>query len=347
MIIDANMHWLPENLFKDKSLLDSFINCVPCAYGEYAKITTIPGTKLQQIVIEKPLGFENLNYAENQYNTEIQLKDMDEAGIDVAILRIPCWQEWLSLDMCRIVNDGLAKHVKEHPDRFRAVAVVPPWGTKDCLEEVERCINELGFCGVQLAAHYGNLYLDEEQFRTYFQKLNQLGVPVVVHHTPLPVDYSSLVQYTNLRRQYGRCVDQATAVGRELFSGMFEELPNLKFIHSMLGGGFFAYANMLVPRKMEVKEEIERFDVANKVSGYLKQNIYFDISGALQWGKDQLECAVKVLGAEQILYGGSYPLRREWFLKGVEYVQNLQISEAEKSLILGENASRLFKIVSS
>ena len=54
MIINANMHWLPENLFKDKFLLDSFISYVPCAYGEHARVVLIPGTKLQQIIIEKP-----------------------------------------------------------------------------------------------------------------------------------------------------------------------------------------------------------------------------------------------------------------------------------------------------
>jgi predicted TIM-barrel fold metal-dependent hydrolase len=344
MIIDANMHWLPDDIFTDKILQESFINCVPCAYGEYAKVTSVPGKKLQQIVIEKPLGYENLNYAENQYNPETQVSDMDEAGIDIAILRIPCWQEWLPLEMCKMVNDRLAVHVKRHPDRFRAVAVVPPWGTKESLKEVERCIFELGLSGVQLAAHYGKLYLDEEQFRPYFKKLNQLGVPVIVHHTPLPVDYDSLIKYTNLRRQYGRCVDQATAVGRELFSGMFEELPNLKLIHSMLGGGFFAYANMLAPRTLKVKEELERFDVADKVNNYLKQNIFFDTSGALQWGRPQLECAVKVLGADHILYGGSYPLRKEWFVKGAEYIKSLNIDEKEKSLILGENAAKLFNI---
>jgi len=347
MIIDTNMHWLPENLFKDKSLRDSFINCVPCAYGVYAKVTTISGTELQQIVIEKPQGYANLNYAENQYDSKTQLKDMDEAGVDIAILRIPCWQEWLGLDTCKIVNNELAKHVKKYPGRFLALAVVPPWGTKECLKEVERCIKELGFSGVQMAAHYGKLYLDEPEFREYFKRLNQLGVPVIVHHTPLPVDYSSLIKYTNLRRQYGRCVDQATAVGRELFSGMFEEFPNLKLIHSMLGGGFFAYANMLAPRRVGVKEELERFEIADKVSGYLERNIYFDMSGALQWGKVQLECAIKVLGAEHILYGSSYPVRREWFVKGIEFVQELQISEEEKSLILGENAARLFNIRSS
>ena len=65
MIVDANMPWLPEDLFTDENLRDSFINSVPCAYGEYASVKTMPGTNLQQIVIEKPRGVENLNYAEN------------------------------------------------------------------------------------------------------------------------------------------------------------------------------------------------------------------------------------------------------------------------------------------
>lgn len=344
MIIDANMHWLPQTLFEEKSLRDSFVNAVPRAYGEYARLSTIPGAQTQQIIIEKPKGYENLNYAENQYDVHTQIRDMDSAGVDKALLRIPCFQEWLDLETCKLVNDRLAEHIKQHPGRFLALAVVPPWGTKGCLDEVDRCIQGLGFSGVQLAAHYGKLYLDEEEFNPYFEKLNNLGIPVVVHHTPLPVDYNSLIKYTNLRRQYGRCVDQATAVGRELFSGMFDKFPNLKLIHSMLGGGFFAYANMLAPRKAGVKEELERFDVADKVREHLSRNIFFDMSGALQWGKLQLECAVKVLGADHILYGSSYPLRREWFMKGIDFVKGLDIGEEEKSLLLGGNAVRLFNI---
>jgi predicted TIM-barrel fold metal-dependent hydrolase len=196
-----------------------------------------------------------------------------------------------------------------------------------------------------MAAHYGNLYLDSEEFKTHFRKLNQLGVPVFVRHTPLPVDYQSIINYTNLRRFYGRCVDQATAVGREIFSSLFDEFPDLILIHSMLGGAFFAYVDLLAPGRPEGEEEIERFDVtAEKVRGYLERNIYFDISHAPPWGKAQLECAVKVSGAEHILFGSSYPIRREWLLKGVKYIQGLDISEKEKSLILGENAVRLFSI---
>ena len=51
--------------------------------------------------------------------------------------------------------------MRNHPGRFQALAVVPPWGSKAMLREAERCIKELGFGGVQMAAHYGKLYLDD------------------------------------------------------------------------------------------------------------------------------------------------------------------------------------------
>lgn len=345
MIIDSNVHWLPEDLFTDEKLLNAFVNSVPCAYGETARVDCIPGSQTRQIIIEKPKGYENLNYAENQYNIKDQLKDMDEAGVEKALLRIPCFQEWLDLELCKRVNDGLAAHVKKAPDRFVALAVVPPWGTPGCIAEMERCVNELGFHGVQLAAHYGTLYLDEDEFKPYFKRLNELKVPVVVHHTPLPVAYTSIYKYTNLRRQYGRCVDQGTAVGRELFSGMFGEFPDLKLTHSMLGGGFFAYETLMLPQRSGAKEEMERFDMElDAMRGYLKNNLFFDMSGALWWGKYQLECAIKTLGADHILFGSSYPVRRELMLKGVEFVKKLDIADSEKDLVLGGNAARIFNI---
>ena len=343
-IVDANMHWLPENVFTDERLLSAFVESVPREYGIRAKIAPVPGKSLRQIIIEQPAGYEVLNYAENQYSAAGQIADMDQAKIDRAILRMPCWQEWLGLEACKKVNDGLAQHMRRYPGRFQALAVVPPWGSKEAIKEVERCIGDLGFCGVQMAAHYGNLYLDEDEFKPYFKFLNGLGVPVVVHHTPMPVDYGSIVKYANLRRQFGRCIAQGTAVGRELFSNMFEEFPNLRLIHSMLGGGFFAFADMLVPPGTG-KDAVDRFeDQTARIRRYLKENVFFDLSGAPQWGTAQLECAVKVLGADHILYGGSYPIRRDWFQQGVSYVRSLAISEADKALILGGNANRLFKL---
>jgi predicted TIM-barrel fold metal-dependent hydrolase len=172
-----------------------------------------------------------------------------------------------------------------------------------------------------------------------------LNVPVVVHHTPLPVEYHALYEYTNLRRSIGRCIDQITAVGRELFGTLFEECPNLKLIHTMLGGGIFAFTEQILPRKSKECEEIERFDQQiPKYKDRFRSNLYFDITTPLCWSKSQLECAVKEFGAGHILYGSSYPVRLDWVLNGVEYVKSLDISEEEKELIFCGNAKRLFNI---
>lgn len=344
MIIDSNVHWLPEDLFSDEFLLSSFLNSVPREYGWHARLAPIPGKDIKQIIIESPKGYENLNYAANQYNAADQIKDMKAAGVDKAVFRIPCWQEWLDVESCKKINDALAGIMKKYPGKFYANAVVPPWGAKEQLKELERCIKDLGFVGVQMACHYGQLYLDEPEFRTHFKLISKLDIPVIVHHTPLPVDNKSILRYNNQRRQYGRCVDQGTAVGRELFSDLFDEFPNLKLSHSMLGGGFFAFVKMLAP-PITGKDEVERFATeSGKLQKHLKNNLFFDTSGSVQWGKDELECAIKVLGADHILYGSSYPIRTDWFFQGIDFVKSLDIDEKSKSLVLGGNAAILFKI---
>ena len=87
-------------------------------------------------------------------------------------------------------------------------------------------------------------------------------MPIIVHHTALPVDYGSILDYVNLRRPFGRCIDQMTSVGRIMYSGMLDELPNLKFIHTMMAGGLFAYTPLITPKKSKVATDMERFDPA-------------------------------------------------------------------------------------
>lgn len=345
-VIDANMHWLPDTLFTDETLREAMMDCIPRQHGIHIRMEPIEGKNLNQIIIEEPKGYVNINYAEGQYNIESQLADMDKAGIDQAVFRIPVWQEWLNLETSKRINDGLAEYVSRSNGRFTALAVAPPWGDKATLTEVERCIDQLGFKGVQLACKYGDIYLDDEAFFPYFEFLNDRKLPAVVHHTPLPVDHGSILDYNNQRRQYGRCIAQGTAVGRELFSGLFDRFPELRLSHSMLGGGFFAFVDMLVPQpRHNYGDTVDRFDTGqSRLREQLRKNLFFDISGPPQWGKKQLECAIEVLGEDNILYGASYPIRKDWFFDGVPTVQALDISDEAKTKILGGNAAKLFGI---
>ena len=342
-VIDANLYWFPEEMFTDAELAEKFLSEVPVEYHIKGSMKEVD--VLRRFVIEKPVGSPNLDYIQGDYTLEKELSSMDQAGVEAAVLKLSCQQEWMSLDMCRLFNTAMAERVRESGGRLHGLGVVPPRGTPAVKKEIDRCLDELGFGGLQLCAHYGQLYLDDEAFAPFFEYLNERGVTCYVHHTPLPVQYDMLTDYTNLRRMYGRCVDQATAIGRELFSGFFTRYPNVRLVHSMLGGGFFAYVNLWFPRRPKVKEAMSRFNDDNElVVSQLKNNIFFEMSHAQPWGKDQLECAVKTLGADHILFGSSFPVRPVWLLEGADAVRALDISDEEKELILHGNAERLYHL---
>lgn len=345
MIIDINMHHLPEDLFTNEKILDGFLSTAPRGFGEIASLGTVE-SGAKQLILEKPKGYQNLNYVDGDYSLEAKLKAMDDAGVDIAILRVPVWHEWLRLETCKIVNDNAADMCKRSGGRIYSTACVPPWGGKENLYELERCLKKLGMVGVQLACHYGQLYLDDEVFKPYWKVLNDLDVPVIVHHTPLPVYWQSVYEYTNLRRELGRIIDQATALGRELFSDMFEEFPNLKLIHTMFGGNWFANQNLVMPKKGKKKEAMLRLDMTEgeRITKYLKNNIFYDMTHPASWGKEQVECAIKVCGADHLLLGTTFPVFYNWMSEGVEFMKTLDITEEERTLITSGNAIRLFKL---
>lgn len=344
MIIDANMYWFDESIFKEKQEAERFLSEIPYTYGIYGYMLENENHE-KQIVIEKPKGYQNLNYVEGDYLLDKQLSDMDLANVQKAILKLPGCQEWLSLDMCKRFNDKMAEYAKKSQGRLVPLGVVPPIANEECFQEIDRCRQKLGFKGFQLSAHYGDYYLDSEIFSDFFKKLNEQKTTIYIHHTPIPVQYDCLYDFNNLRRSYGRCVDQTTAICRELFSGFFEKYPQLICVHSMLGGGFFAIENMIFPKQSKTKEKVSRFETnQDDIFKQYKEHIYFETSHAQPWGKDQLECAIQVLGADHIIFGSSYPVRKEWLLEGAEFVYQLNIPDEQKEMILWKNASRVYHI---
>jgi len=345
MIIDLNNMWMPENLFKDEALMNAFYRACPRAYGENFELKNIPGKEEKQIVLSKPKGYEILNFDELMCDPDARLDYMNKAGVDVSVLSLPIWEEWLDLETCKKINNMMYEVVKKHPTRYVSLAIVPPWGDKDSLKELERCIKELGCCGVEMAAHYGTLYHDNEAFRPHFKKINEMKVPVRVHHTPLPVDFQHLYDYTNLRRSFGRCIDVMTSLGRTLYSGMLDEFPNLTFTYTHISGGIFAYTNMLAPPNQGVTENVERVEIiGDKIRGYLKRNIYHDITSPLRWTKGQLELAINELGADHIMYSSCYPVRMGGITKGIDYMKELNITKDEYNKVMGGTAAKVYKI---
>jgi predicted TIM-barrel fold metal-dependent hydrolase len=346
-VIDINMHMLPTNLFTDEEVLNGFLYSCPQSYGFAAYLAPTPDGQKTQMVLEYPKGYQILNYVEGDYTMEAKLNAMDEAGVDVALLRMPVWQEWLPLDICKIVNDQAKQMMDESNGRLFFNAVLPPWGRKEDIKELERCL-DMGAIGVQFACCYGDLFLDDEHFKPYLKVLNDKKIPAVIHHTPGQNAYQNFVDYTPVRRELGRIHVQAAAVAREVYSGMFDEFPDLKFIHTMLGGNWFGLQQILAPHKSTKKKEAMNRLATNvdpeSYQRYLDNNIFFDLTHPMSWGKAQLECAVKVCGADHLLLGSSFPVFYEWMARSVETIKGLDVTQEEKDLMFGGNAQRIFNI---
>lgn len=341
MIIDANVYWFPEAMFTDDALFSRFAADAPRGYGTRVFMKENQGRR--QIVVERPVGCPGVDYVQGDYLMENVMNRLRAAGIDHAVLKVPCINEWMSLEMCRYFNDGMADWAVRSKGFFTALAIVPPWGEPAALEELTRCREKLGMKAVQLSAHYGELYLDDPAFAPMFERLEVLRMNAYVHHTPVPVEFASLKDYNNLRRSNGRCVDQMQAVSRELFSGMFENYPHVKLVHSMLGGGFFTYRDMLMPHGPAGPDAAGRFSATpESMRRHLEENLYFEMSHAQPWGEVNLKAAVTILGADHIVYGSSYPVRDEWMREGVSFVMRMGFDPRDAEKILGGNAEMLY-----
>ena len=107
-VIDDNMHFLPTDLFTNEKVLNGFLYSAPITFGIKTYVTKTPDGKHDQVVVATEDGQEILNYVEGDYTLEAKIQAMDEVGVDIAMLRMPVWQEWLPLEICKIVNDQAA-----------------------------------------------------------------------------------------------------------------------------------------------------------------------------------------------------------------------------------------------
>ncbi len=86
------------------------------------------GRFAENVKKEQSHGDSQLRLAQ-RFPIEVQLKDMDEAGIDRAVLTEFGPTE--DLKDCRAFNDEIANWVKVYPERFIGFAHVPPLGGEE------------------------------------------------------------------------------------------------------------------------------------------------------------------------------------------------------------------------
>ena len=122
------------------------------------------------------------------HDPRLRLEDMDEEGIDVAVLYPPgSGEEWALGDvafagaLCRTLNDARAEYAAHAPERLKLVAKLPMIEPKLAAEELERCVSEHGMVGMVTATHVREKDLDHPSFDVVWRTAERLGVAVCTH----------------------------------------------------------------------------------------------------------------------------------------------------------------------
>ncbi len=239
-----------------------------------------------------------------------------------------------ALTLCRIINDAFAEAHAKHPGRFKAFARLPMVNMEDCAKELERCTKDLGMHGVILSTNLAGRYLDEAEFKPFWEVMAATGKPLFLHpaNAPCQANWGKF----SLHQKILWPTDSTLAISRLVYDGVFDRYPDLKLIASHLGGMVLLYPDRLNWREGNVGCQRDPEEYFRK--------IYYDTAGPIR--APFIKLVYDMVGAEQILFGADYPHGRggrddQFYPMTLEAMKLLQIPDTDKAKIYYQNAQRL------
>lgn len=305
------------------------------------------GGKPGQLVVQyAPDGTPLRPLDDATHDVNIHLKNMDLAGIDMAVLS---GTEVHSLEEAKLFHDHFAKVIKQHPGRFDAMATTLPLGGKPALDELERAVRGLGLKGVLINALVESEPVDSRRLWPFYDKVCELNVPVFVHPSIKLQGFDACKAPYDLFRTIAREFDMALATIRLCVGGVLEDFPDLKVILSHFGGGFSSikermdrYVDFLDAKFWTGKPLIS----APYLENYNKyfDRLYFNMAGR-EAGIQTIECALTNIKPEKLLFATDYPSNFIDDGRGMRtYIEKIRQMELDKKSIdgmLGDNAVAL------
>lgn len=275
---------------------------------------------------------------------DLRVADMDKMDLDVMAVSCSPTQFYylvepsIGQESSQLVNDNIAKNIKKHPNRFVGLGTVPLQDTDMALKELDRCINELGFNGIQIGARVGEEELSAERLEPFWARCQELDILIFIH----PSSFAS----PRFGRHYlanviGNPLDTTVGVHYLIFDGVLARYPKLKFYLSH-GGAFAAAYSARMDHAFGARPDC-REHIDELPSTYLKR-FYFD---TLVFSTDQLEYLISKFGVDHVAIGTDYAADMGEY-NPVEHVYQLNgLSESDREKICGLNALSLMNLDAS
>ena len=231
------------------------------------------------------------------------IDSMDKTGVEISVI---INAGWTTNELCRETNDYILESIARYSKRLIGFCTVQPKSIDAAVSEIERCARA-GARGIgEMRPDIQSFDLTDEEVMTPFVAALRKHKLILLTHASEPVGHDY--------RGKG-------AITPDVLYPFSTRYPDVPLVCAHWGGGLPFYA--LMP---EVKQAMK--------------NVYFDTAASPFLYSPQIYRRVAdLVGADRILFGTDYPLLSPTRL--LDEINTTDLSEAEKRLILSENARRL------
>jgi 4-oxalmesaconate hydratase len=276
-----------------------------------------------------------------------QVKLLDERGIDVMLFSPMAsamghhfGNETISRHWTEVSNDLIHRVCTLYPDRFVGVCALPqspgvsPGG---CVEELERCVKELGFVGCNLnpdpsGGHWTDPPLGDEWWYPLYEKLVELNASAMMHASATcnPAFHTTGSHYLNV---------DGTAFMQLMESRVFKDFPTLRIIISH-GGATVPYQAARY-RALCLMNKWEPFE------DFIKR-LYFDTT---VYNPEAMEMLIQVVGVDNVIFASEMlggvttvdPKTGRWFDDNKPCVDRISwLTVEDRGKIFEENAKKAY-----
>jgi 4-oxalmesaconate hydratase len=276
-----------------------------------------------------------------------QIKLLDERGIDLMLFSPMAsamghhfGSAVISRHWTEINNDLIHRVCTLYPNRFAGVCALPQSpgvSPRDCIEELRRCILELGFVGCNVnpdpsGGYWTDPPLGDHWWYPLYEVLTELDVPAMIHASATcnPAFHTTGSHYLNV---------DATAFMQLMESRVFQDFPRLRLIITH-GGGNLAYQAARY-RALCIMNKWEPFET-------FVRRLAFD---STLYSPEAMELLVKVVGVDNVLFASEMlggvnatdPATGRSFDDNKPYLDALAwLTDADRTKIFEGNALRVY-----
>jgi aminocarboxymuconate-semialdehyde decarboxylase len=268
-----------------------------------------------------------------------RLADLDAMGVDVQLIAPPPPQCYYTVPLdiavkaAQIVNDGVGAFCAQKPDRLKALGSVPMPDGNEAANELERCVKQLGFTGVEVLTNVAGKELSDPAFAPFWQKAEALGALVMIH--PNGFTEASRLSRFYFNNVIGNPLETTIALHYLIFDGVLERHPKLKIL-AVHGGGYLGAYPGRIDHAWGARSD-SHGALPQPPTVYLKR-VFVD---TVVFTPYQLAELVRVFGADHVLMGTDYPYDMAEYDPVAHIATVDRFDTATVAALAGGNAKRL------